>query len=102
MTQTSDLSVIDRLSQDSKYRPVWLRVGQLVDGVSDRPLRDANIVFDVMQIRFVGSELPPPEHLAAGANAPDALLSDVTVLPCLIEGHAHLFLAGAPVNFKER
>jgi imidazolonepropionase-like amidohydrolase len=90
------------LALESRRRPVWLRVGQLIDGISNRPIRDANLVFDAMQIRFVGSELPPPEHLAAGANAPDALLSDVTVLPCLIEAHAHLFLAGAPVNFKER
>jgi imidazolonepropionase-like amidohydrolase len=46
--------------------------------------------------------LPPRDTIAETQREPDAVLPDVTALPCLIEAHAHLFLAGAPVNFKER
>src|SRR5688500_10055216 len=102
--RNADLSSLDQLALESKSRPVWLRVGQLIDGASDRPLRDADLVFDAHQIRFVGAggKTPPRDVLADGQRTPDAILPDVTVLPCLIEAHAHLFLAGAPVNFKER
>jgi imidazolonepropionase-like amidohydrolase len=95
---------LDELALESKRRPVWLRVGQLVGGVSDQALRDADLVFDAHQIRFVGSggATPPRGALHDGQTEPDAVLADVTAMPCLIEAHAHLFLAGAPVNFKER
>jgi imidazolonepropionase-like amidohydrolase len=97
-------TIIERLAVESKQRPVWLRVGQLIDGVADRPLRNADLVFDANQIRFVGSDGETPDRaiLAEGQREPDAVLPDVTASPCLIEAHAHLFLAGAPVNFRER
>jgi imidazolonepropionase-like amidohydrolase len=104
LVSTTDLSSLDQLVSESTSRPIWLRVGQLVDGISDRPLRDADLVFDAQQIRFVGRrEMTPPRAvLRDGQSEPDAMLPDVTALPCLIEAHAHLFLAGTPVNFKER
>src|SRR3954462_8584190 len=94
----------DHLARQSQQRPIWLRIGQLVDGVSDRAHRDADLVFDAKQIRFVGSngKTPPRTRLSEGQGEPDAVLPNVTALPCLIEAHAHLFLSGAPVNFKER
>src|SRR5689334_1871108 len=103
-TATAPQASLNDLALQSKQRPVWLRVGQLVDGVSDRVHRDADLVFDATQIRFVGSRgaTPPRDLLRDGQRKPDAALPDVTALPCLIEAHAHLFLAGAPVNFKER
>lgn len=85
----------------SLQRPVWLRVGQLIDGVSDVPLRNADVVFDAMSIRCVGHD-PGREHLQDGQRTPDVTLADVTLLPCLIEAHAHFFLDGAPVNFQDR
>ncbi len=92
---------LDELARLSTERPVWLRVGQVIDGVSDAPLRNVDVVFDAMSVRFVGHD-PGREHLREGQRAPDATLQDVTLLPCLIEAHAHLFLDGAPVNFQER
>src|SRR5688500_19311789 len=99
-TQRSSVD-LNGLAHRSTQRPVWLRVGQLIDGVSDHPLRDADIVFDAQEVRFVGQS-PPREMLGEGQRQPDATLPNLTALPCLIEAHAHLFLAGAPVCFKER
>lgn len=103
-TMSPPVPSLDHLAMQSRERPVWLRVGQLVDGISNRALRDADLVFDARQIRFVGGngKSPPRTLLNNGQIEPDAVLPDVTALPCLIEAHAHLFLAGAPVNFKER
>jgi imidazolonepropionase-like amidohydrolase len=97
-------AAFERLSQLSKQRPIWLRVGQLIDGLSDRCLRHADLVFDSRQIRFVGDNggQPAAELLAPGQNKPDAELADWSVLPCLIEAHAHLFLDGAPIDFAQR
>lgn len=100
----ADVAAIKRLATQSKDRPVWVRVGQLIDGVSDRPMRDASILFDAKQIYAVATDgaRPVSEHLATGQDAPDAELSAFTALPCLIEAHAHLFLEGSPVDFQQR
>lgn len=104
ITTDRDFAALQDVALWSKTRPVWLRVGQLFDGIGDRPIRNADIVFDAHQIRFVGSGVgtPPAEHLAAGQFMPDVVLADCTALPCLIEAHAHLFLDGAPVDFADR
>lgn len=85
-------------------RPVWIRVGKLVDGLSDQFVQNANVVFDARAIRFVGNaeQLPSKEMLTPGQSEPDAVLDDVTMLPTLIEAHAHLFLDGAPVESAQR
>ncbi len=96
----ANLSIeIDRLAALSRSRAVWVRVGQLIDGVSDRPLLDANVVFDANEIKWVGFAVPV-NILPTNKIEPDAILNDVTVLPMLIEAHAHAFLEGAPVNFR--
>ena len=92
---------LDRLAQQSRHRPIWLRVGQLIDGISNAPIRNADLVFDAKEIRFAGIA-PDREDLALGQSEPDAVLPDFTALPCLIEAHAHLFLDGAPLKFDER
>jgi imidazolonepropionase-like amidohydrolase len=84
----------DDIARLSHERPVRLRVGKLLDGVSDHPRRDVDVVFDARQIISVGT---PPE-----LGEPDAILPDHTLLPTLIEAHAHLFLDGAPVDFQQR
>jgi imidazolonepropionase-like amidohydrolase len=88
----------------SNERPVWVRVGRLFDGDSESLVRDADLVFDAEQIRFVGfgGRTPPADLVADGQMAPDATLPEWTVLPCLIEAHAHMFLDGAPIDAGER
>lgn len=85
-------------------RPVWLRVGTLLDGTSTTPARDAHVVYDAKSIRFVGCDgrTPPPEILRAGQTAPDADLADATILPGLTDAHAHLFLEGGELDAEKR
>ncbi|MDB6125263.1 MAG: amidohydrolase [Pedosphaera sp.] len=85
-------------------RRVWLRVGTLLDGVSSQPLRDAHVVYDAKQILFVGDaqNSPPGELLNPGQREPDLNLPEFTLLPGLIEAHAHLFLEGGELNIEKR
>ena len=94
----------DVLASPDALHPVWLQVGTLVDGDAE-PRRDAHVVYDAERIRYVGdTDQPPPADLVAtdarepNALEPDAVLSDYTLLPGLIEAHAHLFLDGAPLD----
>jgi imidazolonepropionase-like amidohydrolase len=100
----SELAKLRQLVPLSKTRPIWLRVGQLIDGISDLPVADADVVFEAGQICFVGAngKTPPRENLSEGQTAPDVILSNCTLLPCLIEAHAHAFLEGAPIAAQER
>jgi imidazolonepropionase-like amidohydrolase len=86
-----DVAELARLSTE---RSVRLRIGRLIDGVSDHPTRNVDVVFDAASIHLIES--------ASGDAEPDATLTDYTLLPCLIEAHAHLFLDGTPVNFQHR
>src|SRR5262245_10495962 len=88
----------------SPGRRIWLRVGTLVDGFSTKPLRYAHVVYDANSIRYVGSAqyAPPPELLHPGQAQPDLELEDYTLLPGLIEAHAHLFLQGGELDFEKR
>jgi imidazolonepropionase-like amidohydrolase len=79
--------------------PRWLRVGQLFDGF--RTLRDAHLVFDGNRIVHVGAE-PAPSAVRAGQSAPDLHLPRHTLLPGLIEAHAHLFLEGGELDATRR
>jgi imidazolonepropionase-like amidohydrolase len=83
---------------------VWLRVGTLLDGVSTQPLRNAHIVYDRKQILFVGDaqNSPPADLLNAGQREPDSDLPEFTLLPGLIEAHAHLFLEGGELSLEKR
>jgi imidazolonepropionase-like amidohydrolase len=93
-------ALIDDLATRSGRRPVWLRVGALIDGTSGEPHLNADVVFDARHIHWVGTQdkAPPRKVLAEGHDAPDATLPHHTLMPCLIEAHAHLFLDGAPVD----
>jgi imidazolonepropionase-like amidohydrolase len=85
-------------------QPVWLHVGTLLDGTSTTPRRDAHIVYDARAIRFVGDggHTPPRELLRAGQAAPDFAGGELTLLPGLIDAHAHLFLEGGELNLEKR
>ena len=84
-------------------RRVWLRVGTLLDGSSARLFRNAHVVYDAKNFLFVGAEnQPPADLLNPGQRQPDAGLPDYTLLPGLIEAHAHLFLEGGELNLDQR
>jgi imidazolonepropionase-like amidohydrolase len=83
-------------------RRVWLRVRTLVDGVSTKPLRNANVVYDKTKIVFAGENSPPADLLNPDQRRPDLDLPDHTLLPGLVEAHAHLFLEGGELNLDKR
>jgi imidazolonepropionase-like amidohydrolase len=82
----------------------WIRVGALIDGSAVEPLKDAHLVYNDKTIVYVGrqGELPPKKFLKDGQQMPDAELEDYTLLPGLIEAHAHLFLEGGELDFERR
>lgn len=92
---------IQRLAELSRTRPVWVRVGKIVNG--DTALPNGHVIFDVREqhCEAYGGD-PPAQFLPAGVIKPDAILDGVTMMPCLVEAHAHMFLEGAPVDFAQR
>lgn len=85
-------------------RPIWLHVGILIDGTSPAPWRNAHVVYDRDQVLFVGTNgtTPPANVLRADQRRPDVEAPDATLLPGLIEAHAHLFLEGGEVDLEKR
>ena len=83
---------------------IWLRVGTLLDGTSTTPARDAHVVYNGTAIQFVGREgrTPPRELLRPGQDKPDVDAPECTLLPGLIEAHAHLFLEGGELALDKR
>jgi imidazolonepropionase-like amidohydrolase len=81
-----------------RERPVWLRVGTLLDGTAAAPLEDAHVVYDHRQILFVGPASPPRDLLREEQTAPDAHWPEHTLLPGLIDAHTHLFLEGGELD----
>jgi imidazolonepropionase-like amidohydrolase len=85
-------------------QPVWLKVGTLADGVSTLPMSEAHVVYDAERIRFVGTDgaTPPAQLVRPGQTSPDVDLATHTLLPGLIEAHAHLFLEGGELDPDRR
>ncbi len=81
---------------------VWLHAGTLLDGSGAGPLRQAHLVYDASGILYAGENRPPTDMLNPGQRQPDADLPDCTLLPGLIEAHAHLFLEGGELNLERR
>ena len=84
--------------------PVWITVGTLLDGSSRAPWRDAHLVYDTGAIRHVGGpDHPPPrECLGPGRSEPHLRLPGWTVLPGLVDAHAHLVLEGGETDPEHR
>jgi imidazolonepropionase-like amidohydrolase len=76
----------------------------LLDGTSTGPIRDVHVVYDCDAIRFVGAAgcTPPREFVREGQVSPDLEAPDCTLLPGLIEAHAHLFLEGGELDSDKR
>lgn len=83
-------------------RHVWLRVGTLLDGGDAAPRRDAHVVYGRRAILFAGNDVPPRELLNAGQREPDYDLPEYTLLPGLIDAHAHFFLEGGELDAEKR
>lgn len=92
------------LPEATEEKNVWLHVGTLLDGFSSTPVRNAHVVYDKNSILYVGDEKKPPptKVLNPARSQPDLDLPDFTLLPGLIESHAHLFLEGAELDFGNR
>lgn len=74
----------------------------MIRGTAEAPLHDAHLVYGRDGIRHAGEAPPPAASLRAGQAAPDAVLLRHTVLPGLIEAHAHLFLEGGEEDPAKR
>ena len=79
----------------------WLLVGRLLDAKNRRVLEDAHLVYDRSRILHAGTT-PPPAAILTEQTAPDLVLPEFTALPGLIEGHSHVFLAGAELASDKR
>ncbi len=92
------------LLSTTRERNVWLRVGTLLNGTSTSPLRDAHVVYNGAGILFVGSggRMPPREFVRHGQQQPDVDAPECTLLPGLVEAHAHLFLEGGELDLERR
>jgi imidazolonepropionase-like amidohydrolase len=83
-------------------RKIWLHVGTLLDGTGTRPFHNAHVVYDKGGILFAGENPPPAGLLNPDQREPDLDLPDYTLLPGLIEAHAHFFLEGGELNLDRR
>jgi len=82
---------------------VWLQIGELIDGQSSESYKNAHFVYSPTEILYVGeSEFPPPREIVSGKTNPDLILSSYSLLPGLIEAHAHLFLEGSELDLQKR
>lgn len=67
-------------------------------------MHDAHVVYSGDAIEFVGAgeRTPPRKPLREGQSAPAPYAPDATLLPGLIEAHAHLFLEGGELDASRR
>jgi len=73
-----------------------------MDGSTSAPLRNAHVVYNKTDILFVGENSPPANLLDSSQLAPDLDFPEWTLLPGLIEAHAHLFLEGGELDLEKR
>lgn len=84
--------------------PVWIHIGSLIDGSSPTVAHAAHVVYNEAEILFVGREgkTPPRALVRPGQETPDVEAPLHTLLPCLIEAHAHLYLEGGALDQDAR
>jgi len=95
---------VTELPSATPGRNIWIRAGALLDGTCSEPLKDVHVVYNGAAFVFVGTggRTPPRDLLRAGQDSPDFAAPDCTMLPGLIEAHAHLFLEGGELNPEKR
>ncbi len=96
------MNLSNLLSPAGGERRVWLRVGTLLDGVSEAPLHGANVVYDGEEIHFAGAGLPPRDLIRPTQLEPDHDLPQFTLLPGLTDAHTHFFLEGGELDQDKR
>jgi imidazolonepropionase-like amidohydrolase len=74
---------------------VFIKAGRLIDGRSDQVQTDMGILIEGQRITAVG---PLAQIQARAGNARVIDLSQMTVLPGLIDTHTHLLLQGDPTS----
>lgn len=80
----------------------WVQAGKLLDAENKRIVENAHLVYNQHHILHVGTEPPPAELLGKTKKTPDVILPEYSILPGLIDGHAHLFLRGDELNNELR
>jgi len=81
------LSASPKALQESEARPLAVLCGQLIDGRSESPLKEAAVLIDGERIVAVG----PAALLPEGVHVVD--LGSATCLPGLIDAHVHTLIA---------
>ena len=76
-------------------QPILVKAGRLIDGRSDQVQSNVGILIQGDRIRAVG---PLAQVQAQAANARVIDLSQLTVLPGLIDAHTHILLQGDPTS----
>jgi len=102
MNSTISMSDLATALRPTPGRPVWLQVGALFDGEGTGVRRDVHFVYDAECILHAVAALPPSDLIPSGRGAPDLVLPGHTLLPGLIEAHAHLFLEGGEEKPEKR
>src|SRR3989441_2496754 len=82
------LAIIVLLAVSARGQVTVIKAGTLIDGTSAQPRKNQTIVIRGNRIESVGSDVATP----AGARLID--LSNMTVLPGMIDAHTHIFLQG--------
>jgi imidazolonepropionase-like amidohydrolase len=85
------LALVSALVVQTPDPPVLIKAGRLVDGRSQQVQTNVGILIEGQRIKSVG---PLAQVQAQAANARVIDLSQMTVLPGLIDTHTHLLLQG--------
>ncbi|NWK54113.1 amidohydrolase family protein [Verrucomicrobiaceae bacterium N1E253] len=97
---TSDHHFYQKLTSSGKAVR-WIRVGHLLTGHAPQAITMGHVVYNAESILYAGKEAPPAA-IVQEKHRPDLTMPDHTLLPGLIEAHAHLFLQGAELDAEKR
>ena len=84
---------------ESSGQKIWLKVAKLFDG--ENILEDVHFVYDHRTIHHLSKELPSL-YFDLSQESPVRIPEDDVLMPCLLEGHAHLHLLGNELDFEKR